>query len=153
MKDSSPRRRQKLHFKVREDFMNLVLLYYGFQPQEAGPIQMLVAWLLLMLAVTTNFATGYFRWIIYMGKVYIFFIESVAYFPHSLIFLSCEYHSSGGVDDLSAWLMTSVRSTKLFFLNWNINHIFCLCSSDRITNVKPLQDMLLAEPELTRLGR
>ncbi|KAI5420344.1 SH2 domain-containing protein A isoform X1 [Lathyrus oleraceus] len=32
----------------------------------------------------------------------------------------------------------------------SMDHIY---GSDRITNVKPLQDMLLAEPELTRLGR
>jgi hypothetical protein len=43
LKDSSPRRRQKLHFKVQEDFKNVVLLYFGSPPQEAGPTQMPVA--------------------------------------------------------------------------------------------------------------
>ena len=41
-------------------------------------------------------------------------------------------------------------------INYNIVHISCSYSSDNHNqriDVKPLQDMLLAEPELSRLGR
>ncbi|XP_058721900.1 SH2 domain-containing protein A-like isoform X2 [Vicia villosa] len=53
--------------------------------------------------------------------------------------------------DVGSLTITYVSSDyKLCHRLLSMDHIY---SSDKITGVRPLQDMLLAEPELTRLGR